>query len=94
TVIVSGCESCKLHLTCRHFSSIIAIFEAEFTPEFNETAANDSLLSTAFPPIHPRQALNQRCSGVNHCSFILTEDCPGADTWGAGNLTVKYVCVS
>ncbi|KAJ3632746.1 hypothetical protein MTP99_009734 [Tenebrio molitor] len=95
TVIVSGCESCKLHLTCRHLTSIIAILEAEFVPEFNETSLNGStLVPTAFPPVHPRQALNRRCSGVNHCSFILTEDCPGANDWGAGNLTVKYVCVS
>lgn len=35
-----------------------------------------------------------RCSGVNHCSFILTKDCPGADLWGTGNLTIKFVCVA
>ncbi|XP_008194155.1 uncharacterized protein LOC103313212 isoform X1 [Tribolium castaneum] len=90
TVFVSGCESCKLYLTCRHLSSIIAVLEADFTPDYNTTA----LVPTYFPPVHPRQALNKRCSGVNHCSFILTEDCPDAHLWGTGRLRVKYVCIS
>jgi hypothetical protein len=42
-------------------TSIIAILEAEFVPEFNETSLNGStLVPTAFPPVHPRQALNRR----------------------------------
>lgn len=35
-----------------------------------------------------------RCSGVNHCSFILTEDCPGAENLTHGNVTVKYACIT
>ncbi|KAJ8971865.1 hypothetical protein NQ317_008541 [Molorchus minor] len=35
-----------------------------------------------------------RCSGVNHCSFIFSEDCPGSESFGQGNLTIKYACAS
>ncbi|XP_031342848.1 seizure 6-like protein isoform X2 [Photinus pyralis] len=90
-VETSGCESCVLRLTCRHLNSIISVLEANF--EVIESYINETL-PTPFPPMHPRIALNQRCSGVNHCSFILTKDCPGADKWGLGNLTVNYACIS
>ncbi|KAF5281537.1 hypothetical protein FQA39_LY05072 [Lamprigera yunnana] len=89
-VKTSGCESCLLRLTCRHFSSIIVIIEANF-----ETGAtNNTVQKTSFPPMHPRLSLNQQCSGVNHCSFVLTKDCPGADRLGFGTLNVKYACIS
>ncbi|KAK5645644.1 hypothetical protein RI129_004108 [Pyrocoelia pectoralis] len=90
-VQTSGCESCALRLTCRHLNSIISVLEANF--ELIENFINETM-PTPFPPMHPRIALNQRCSGVNHCSFILTKDCPGADKWGLGNLTVNYACIS
>ncbi|ENN77455.1 hypothetical protein YQE_06279, partial [Dendroctonus ponderosae] len=34
------------------------------------------------------------CSGLNYCSFILSEDSPGSEALGAGNLTIKYACVT
>ncbi|KAF2881661.1 hypothetical protein ILUMI_24518 [Ignelater luminosus] len=91
-VKTSGCESCALRLTCRHFDSIIAVLEATFESLEVETA--NETLPSIFPRIHPRTALNKRCSGVSYCSFILTKDCPGADKWGLGNLTVNYACVA
>ncbi|XP_018562122.1 signal peptide, CUB and EGF-like domain-containing protein 2 [Anoplophora glabripennis] len=93
-VQTSDCNSCRLMLTCKHLNSIIAILDVEFTPgHVNDTLGNTSVTPTLFPPVHPRGCLNQRCSGVNHCSFILEEDCPGSDL-GPGTLFVKYACVT
>ncbi|XP_044750148.1 uncharacterized protein LOC123310661 [Coccinella septempunctata] len=91
TVSASGCESCSIYLTCKHFTSIIAIIEASFVPGTNASLE----VSTPFPIQYPRQCLNHRCSGNNHCSFILNEDCPGAKNyWGEGTLYVKYSCIT
>lgn len=58
-VEISGCETCTLRLTCRHFDSTIAILETTFELEDNRTYA-ESLEKSAFPPVHPRSALNKR----------------------------------
>ncbi|XP_045470050.1 uncharacterized protein LOC123677524 [Harmonia axyridis] len=91
TVSASGCESCSIYLTCKRFTSIIGILETTFVPD-----ANTSLdVSTTFPIENPRQCLSHRCSGNNHCSFILYEDCPGArESLGEGTLYVKYACIA
>ncbi|KAF5303079.1 hypothetical protein FQR65_LT08410 [Abscondita terminalis] len=89
-VTINGCESCALRLTCRHLDSIITIVESNFK---TNSKRNDTL-PTALPLFNPRIALTQRCSGINHCSFILTKDCPGAEKWGLGTLSVKYACIS
>lgn len=90
TVSISGCESCRLYLTCRELTSIIAILEANF--DSNKAISTET--ATAFPPTFPRSCLNYRCSGVNHCSFILKKDCPGAENWGRGILHIKYACIT
>ncbi|XP_065164382.1 uncharacterized protein [Atheta coriaria] len=90
-VEVSNCASCQMMLTCRHLSSVIAIFNATFQPYDDESSFFDDVHRFQ---LFPRLALNRRCSGVNHCSFVLTEDCPGAARWGSGNFTVKFACVS
>ncbi|XP_048520500.1 uncharacterized protein LOC109537501 isoform X1 [Dendroctonus ponderosae] len=90
-VIVSGCETCQLMLSCRQLDSIIAILDVDF----NSTEAGlAKKIHGTFPPDHPRDALNKRCSGLNYCSFILSEDSPGSEALGAGNLTIKYACVT
>ncbi|KAK9888599.1 hypothetical protein WA026_000834 [Henosepilachna vigintioctopunctata] len=89
TVAASGCQNCSIHLTCRRFTSIIGILEASFVPD---TVSNSTIVSS-FPLPYPRQCLNRRCSGNNYCSFILVEDCPGANFWGEGTLYIKYVCI-
>lgn len=35
-----------------------------------------------------------RCSGVNHCSFLLTSDYPVAEDWGPGVVFIKYGCIN
>ncbi|XP_046403501.1 uncharacterized protein LOC124169071 [Ischnura elegans] len=43
---------------------------------------------------HFRLALNRRCSGVNHCSFILAKDFEEAkQLWGPGAVHIKYACM-
>ncbi|XP_017774864.1 PREDICTED: uncharacterized protein LOC108561440 [Nicrophorus vespilloides] len=92
-VEITKCESCTMMLTCRHLNSVIAVFNASFhAQDQNSTYYQD--FDSLLPPVHPRLALNRRCSGVNHCSFILIKDCPGADRWGPGNFTIKYACVA
>ncbi|XP_018325770.1 uncharacterized protein LOC108737429 [Agrilus planipennis] len=94
-VTISGCESCTLRLTCRGFDAIIAVVDAQFIPfESTDSSVAFNLQQSTAVPVQPRKALNQRCSGVNHCSFILTKDCPGASTLGLGNITVDYFCVA
>ncbi|CAG9864388.1 unnamed protein product [Phyllotreta striolata] len=101
-----GCHACKLSLTCRHLTAVIAILKVDFDPDANNrifqadfdfanssTARGDAIVPP-FPPVHPRDALNRRCSGLNHCSFILSEECPGSEFFGAGNITVQYACIT
>ncbi|XP_030752445.1 uncharacterized protein LOC115879666 isoform X2 [Sitophilus oryzae] len=95
-VEVSGCESCRLMLTCRQLDTIIAILDVDFrmkNPIF-DTGVIQNRGVQVFPPDHPRDALNKRCSGVNHCSFILREDSPGSEAWGFGNITIRYACIT
>ncbi|KAJ2944527.1 hypothetical protein O0L34_g3872 [Tuta absoluta] len=33
-----------------------------------------------------------KCTGVNHCSFILTKDYPPAVSWSTGAVYIKYAC--
>ncbi|CAH0557808.1 unnamed protein product [Brassicogethes aeneus] len=99
TVTISDCESCRLLLTCRGLSAVIAILEVNFTPYNIEKQTELTTFWSKeddYPlrPIHPRDVLNYRCSGMNHCSFELTHDCPDSKNWGPGNLTVKYACIS
>ncbi|XP_071442835.1 uncharacterized protein [Hetaerina americana] len=43
---------------------------------------------------HFRLALNHRCSGVNHCSFILSKDLEEAGRlWGPGAVRIRYACM-
>ncbi|KAJ1521336.1 hypothetical protein ONE63_003012 [Megalurothrips usitatus] len=41
-----------------------------------------------------RGAVNHRCSGVNHCSFILNSDVATSAEWGPGLVHIKYACIS
>lgn len=58
----TGCESCRLLLTCRHLTAVIAIVNVDFSPRINNEAIDDSNIttSTLFPPVHPRDVLNKR----------------------------------
>ncbi|KAG6461772.1 hypothetical protein O3G_MSEX012847, partial [Manduca sexta] len=33
-----------------------------------------------------------RCTGVNHCNFLLSEDYPPSKTWATGVVYLKYAC--
>lgn len=104
-----GCHACRLLLTCRHLTSIIAILKVDFHPDhsshifeanigfsnFSENGLIETIVSPPpFPPVHPRDVLNQRCSGLNHCSFIFSEDCPGSEFFGSGNISIQYACIT
>ncbi|KAI5639640.1 hypothetical protein NE865_07887 [Phthorimaea operculella] len=39
-----------------------------------------------------RAPVSYRCTGVNHCSFILTKDYPPAVSWRTGAVYIKYAC--
>ncbi|XP_066251453.1 uncharacterized protein [Euwallacea similis] len=95
-VIVRGCESCQLMLTCRQLDSLIAILDVDFQAESSvyDTGLMKNRTMRPFPPDHPRDSLNKRCSGLSHCSFILTEDSPGSEAFGPGNVTIKYACAT
>ncbi|XP_074038588.1 uncharacterized protein isoform X2 [Leptinotarsa decemlineata] len=97
-VEITGCHTCRLMLTCRSLNSIIAILDYNFVEDIVDESANAGDLagnsSISFAPAYPRDILNQRCSGLNLCSFILSEDCPGSDIFGPGNITIKYACVT
>ncbi|CAH1117986.1 unnamed protein product [Phaedon cochleariae] len=97
-----GCHSCNLLLTCRHLTSIIAILEVDFYPDlFVEESAEENPVeslrgngSQLFAGLYPRDVLNQRCSGLNHCSFVYSEDCLDRNNSVTGNVTVKYACIT
>ncbi|XP_072383645.1 uncharacterized protein [Diabrotica undecimpunctata] len=107
-VEVTGCDTCRLMLTCRHLTAVIAILKVDFaghhlndifeTGTVENWTGNGSFMSVIapplFPPVHPRDVLNARCSGLNHCSFILSEDCPGSEIFGPGNVTIQYACIT
>ncbi|XP_072936770.1 uncharacterized protein [Epargyreus clarus] len=42
--------------------------------------------------INLRSPLSYRCAGVNHCSFVLSEDYPPSATWDPGVVYIKYAC--
>ncbi|XP_056648331.1 uncharacterized protein LOC130452871 isoform X1 [Diorhabda sublineata] len=102
-VETQGCDTCKLMLTCRHLTDVIAILKVDFVGIqsngiFEVSSRNNTFVSVinppTFPPVHPRDVLNARCSGLNHCSFIFSEDCPGSEIFGRGNITIEYACIT
>ncbi|XP_053602780.1 uncharacterized protein LOC128670809 isoform X2 [Plodia interpunctella] len=42
--------------------------------------------------VNLRAPLSYRCTGVNHCNFILQEDYPPAVRWPLGVVYIKYAC--
>ncbi|XP_063376011.1 uncharacterized protein LOC134663544 [Cydia fagiglandana] len=42
--------------------------------------------------VNLRAPVSYRCTGVNHCSFVLREDYPPARGWPAGVVYIKYAC--
>ncbi|XP_045533788.1 uncharacterized protein LOC106714286 isoform X2 [Papilio machaon] len=42
--------------------------------------------------INLRPPLSYRCTGVNHCNFLLEEDYPPAVAWPPGVVSIKYAC--
>ncbi|KPI98556.1 hypothetical protein RR46_03708 [Papilio xuthus] len=42
--------------------------------------------------INLRPPLSYRCTGVNHCNFLLEEDYPPAVAWSPGVVSIKYAC--
>ncbi|CAB3248202.1 unnamed protein product [Arctia plantaginis] len=37
-------------------------------------------------------AIKCRCTGVNHCNFLLLEDYPPSKSWSPGAVYIKYAC--
>ncbi|GLV42555.1 Cubulin 2 [Carabus blaptoides fortunei] len=93
-----GTESHEFRLTCRSLNSYIAVMEAKFTPGSFEEDMQVNLTSQQQQQqleeeYEVRLALNTRCSGRNHCSFILHQDQPGSEFWGSGEIYLKYACM-
>ncbi|XP_049871230.1 uncharacterized protein LOC126370425 isoform X2 [Pectinophora gossypiella] len=42
--------------------------------------------------INLRAPVSYRCTGVNHCSFILSKDYPPSVSWSTGLVYIKYAC--
>lgn len=63
TVTISGCETSRLMLTCRHLHTIIAIIDVDYQivndSQLNNDSTNNGYISP-FPLVHPREALNRR----------------------------------
>ncbi|XP_052869489.1 uncharacterized protein LOC128275129 [Anopheles cruzii] len=52
-----------------------------------------SMRNGSFREYNIRNALNYRCSGKNHCSFIFSQDHPFAVVWKEGTIRIKYICM-
>ncbi|XP_032529805.2 uncharacterized protein LOC116779564 [Danaus plexippus] len=50
------------------------------------------LPATRVSSVNLRAPLSYRCTGVNHCSFVLAEDYPPSRSWSPGVVFVKYAC--
>ncbi|CAH2988492.1 unnamed protein product [Chilo suppressalis] len=42
--------------------------------------------------VNLRSPVSYRCTGVNHCNFVLAEDYPAAADWTLGVVYIKYAC--
>ncbi|KAL0848906.1 hypothetical protein ABMA28_013308 [Loxostege sticticalis] len=42
--------------------------------------------------VNLRAPVSYRCTGVNHCSFVLAEDYPPSVSWSPGVVYIKYAC--
>ncbi|XP_049708129.2 uncharacterized protein LOC110382286 isoform X1 [Helicoverpa armigera] len=42
--------------------------------------------------VNLRAPVSYRCTGVNHCNFLLYEDFPPSKSWSPGAVFIKYAC--
>lgn len=42
--------------------------------------------------VNLRAPVSYRCTGVNHCNFLLFEDFPPSKSWSPGAVYIKYAC--
>ncbi|XP_028038401.1 uncharacterized protein LOC114249128 [Bombyx mandarina] len=42
--------------------------------------------------VNLRSPFSYRCTGVNHCNFLLSEDYPPSSSWSPGVVYIKYAC--
>lgn len=61
-----------------------------FIPVATRKRANNSIVTFTWI----NRSFRSRCSGVNHCSFILNADCPISKFWGSGEVYIKFACMS